>query len=218
MKRLLLAVALLPLALHAQSANVVAGLQEDVSSLRDEVRKLREEVSELREAQTALANKAATAPAPGAGAADINARIAAVDTAQAAARRADRAEILAEVARKQAALEASVNKALAEQAAQVNAALRSGNATAPRIEKPATPVTRPTGPAKPVAMPSDMPKSGVKYMVQSGDSVPRIAKKFNSKSAWILAANGLRSNADLKAQVEIIVPQADDAPAGDAAK
>lgn len=215
MKRLLLAVALLPLAVHAQSANVVAGLQEDVSSLRDEVRKLREEVAELREANTALANKAATAPAPGAGAADLNARIAAVDTAQTAARKSDRAEILAEVARKNAALEASVDKALADQAARVNAALRSGNAATPPAAKPVAPVAKPV-PTTPVATPSDMPKSGVKYRVQSGDSVSRIAKKMNSKAAWILAANGLRSNADLKAHTEIIVPQPDEAPAGEA--
>lgn len=204
MKSLLLAVALLPLAVHAQSANVVAGLQEDVSALRDEVRKLREEVAELKEAQTALAAKTPAAPAAG----DVNARIAAMDTAQSAARRADKAELLAEINRRSSALETNVNKALAEQTRQVNAALKSGAAStpAPHVPKPATP------PSKPVEAPADMPKAGVRYRVQPGDSVTKIAKKMNSKSSWILGANNLRSNADLKAHSEIFIPQSESAP------
>jgi LysM repeat protein len=54
-----------------------------------------------------------------------------------------------------------------------------------------------------------MPQTGVTYKVVRGDSVTRIAKKFNSKTEWILQANKLPNAAALKADVEIFVPQAE---------
>lgn len=205
---LLLALALSPLAVHAQSAGAVAGLQQDVSALRDEVRLLRAEIEEVKEAQTRIqaANTAAkNTPSGTSELGVVNARIAAVEAAAAKARRSDKAETQAEIERlnrRIAALQSGVNKALADQTKQVNEALRSG-----ATSKPVEPPTAPAAPKTPVEIPSDMPKTGAKYTVASGDSVSKIAKRMNSKAAWILAANGLRSNADLKAAAVIFVPQ-----------
>lgn len=208
---LLLALALSPLAVHAQSAGAVEGLRQDVSALRDEVRLLRAEVEEVKEAQARIQSANTPAKAAPSGTADlsaVNARIAAVESASASARRSDKADILAEVDRKVETLAARVNKALADQTKQVNEALRSGT-TARATETPAAPKPEVH---KPVEPPADMPKTGVKHTVVSGDSVNKIAKKMGSKASWILAANGLRSNADLKAGAVIFVPQADSAP------
>lgn len=211
-RALLLALALSPFVAHAQSANVVAGLQQDVAALRDEVRLLRAEVEEVKEAQARIQNSNTAAKNSPVGPSElgaVNARIAAVEVAAASARKNDKADILAEVDRKVETLAGRVNKALAEQTKQVNEALRSG-AAARAAETASAPKTEA---AKPAEIPGDMPKNGVRYTVLSGDSVNRIAKKMNSKAAWILAANGLRSNADLKAGAVIFIPQQDGAPA-----
>jgi LysM repeat protein len=214
-RAILLLLALAPLAVRAQSAGVVAGLQQDVAALRDEVRLLRAEIEEVKEAQTRIRSSdtpAKAAPSASADLGAVNARIAAVESAAASARRSDKAELLTEVDRKVETLAGRVNKALADQTKQVNDALRSGTA-ARATETPATPKPDTT---KPVETPGDMPKTGVRYTVVPGDSVNKIAKKTGSKPAWILAANSLRSNADLKAGATIFIPQQD--AAGEAGK
>jgi LysM repeat protein len=212
---LLLVLALSPLAVRAQSAGAVAGLQQDVSALRDEVRLLRAEIEEVKEAQTRI--QAANTPAKTvSGSADlstVNARIAAVEADSAAKRKSDKADVQAELnqlSQRITALQSGVNKALADQTKQVNEALRSGSTARP-TETPATPATPKPDVAKPVEPPADMPKTGARHTVVSGDSVSKIAKKMNSKAPWILAANGLRSNADLKAGAVIFVPQVETA-------
>ncbi len=204
----LAALAVAPLLARAQSAAVLEGLSQDVASLRDEVRKLRAEVEELREAQAAQA-KAPKPSGPTSGElASVNARIAAVETAAATARTRDKAEVLAEADRKMESLRASVNKSLAEQTRQVNEALRGGGSV--RANEAAKPA-EPKADTKASDLPADMPKTGVRYTVQPGDTIPKIARKMNSKSAWILAANGLKSTADLKAYAVIFIPQAEGA-------
>lgn len=200
-RAILLLVALTPLAAIAQSANVVAGLQQDVAALRNEVRLLRSEIEEVREIQEKLEKASASAGAANAELTAINARILAVETAAADARKEDRAQILAQVDGKLASVTGNVNRALETQTARVNTVIKSN--AAPRVATPA--------PAATTALPSDMPKSGVRYKVAFGDSVSKIARKHNSKSEWILAANRMNSNADLKADAVIFVPQPDSA-------
>ena len=72
--------------------------------------------------------------------------------------------------------------------------------TAPATEAPAT--------TEEVA-PSDVPQTGIKYRVKSGDTVTKIALRNGSKVDWILKANNLSSPAALKADVDIFVPQAE---------
>lgn len=202
----LAALALTPPVARAQSAAAVEGLRQDVSALRDEVRKLRAELDELREAQSAQAKAPKDAGVSAAELGAMNARIAAVESAAAAARSRDKAEMSAELEN----LRKGVNKALADQTGQVNAALRSGTPAPARHPEPAaTKPAEPKADAKPAEMPADMPKTGVRYTVQPGDTIPKIAKKTGSKSAWILAANNIKSTADLKAYAVIFIPRAE---------
>jgi LysM repeat protein len=72
--------------------------------------------------------------------------------------------------------------------------------------KPAAQATEPSEGA-----PSDQPQTGVKYRVKSGDTVTKIALRHGSKVEWILKANNLSSPAALKADVDIFVPQPENA-------
>jgi LysM repeat protein len=94
----------------------------------------------------------------------------------------------------------------------VNAAL-AGKGGAPLANRP--PVGLPPAAEKPVGddgLPADMPRTGVKVRVKSGDSVSKLARLHGSKSEWILAANKLSSPAALRADVEIFIPQSESLP------
>lgn len=172
--------------LFAQS-NQLAGMQQDLAELRTEVEKLKLENADLREA--VARQKAGQAPA--------------ASNAEATGKL--RAEVLAEVDRRLKQQTADVNAALAELTRQVNAALG----------KPSTSTAKPTGSAAPNSataphedgFPADMPRTGVKYRVKSGDTVTKIARTQGSKAEWILIANKLPNAAALRADVEIFVPQ-----------
>ena len=176
--------------LWAQS-NQVAGMQQDIADLKTEVEKLKLENQDLRDS---LSRQRASA-APASSASEANAK--------------QRKEVLDEVDRRLKNQTKEVNTALAELTRQVNATLAKNN-SAPVKTKSATPAAAAETPAtaeEPAS--TEMPQTGVTYKVVRGDSVTRIAKKFNSKTEWILQANKLPNAAELKADVEIFVPQAE---------
>jgi hypothetical protein len=192
--RLGLALLLLGLTpLFAQNSAQFAGLQQDLAELRNEVEKLKLDNADLREALA----KAKAGQAPASGNAEALAKV--------------RAEILAEVDRRLKLQGADVNAALAEQARQVNAALAGKPsapvATRPPATAPTTVADKPATPAPDDGFPPDMPRTGIKVRVKSGDSVSKLARVHGSKSEWILAANKLASPAALRADVEIFIPQ-----------
>jgi LysM repeat protein len=185
---LFLFLGLLPLA--AQNAQI-AGMQQDLAELRNEVEKMKLENADLR---TALSRqKAAQSPAASQGEAMSKAR----------------AETLAEVDRRLKLQTDEVNAALAELTRQVNAALgKSGPAPATKSGKAPKVAAQADAPAQAEeGAPSDVPRSGIKYRVKSGDTVTKIALRNGSKAEWILKANNLSSPAALKADVDIFVPQ-----------
>ncbi len=192
--RLGLALLLLGLTpLFAQNSAQFAGLQQDLAELRNEVEKLKLDNADLREALA----KAKAGQAPASGHAEALAK--------------GRAEILAEVDRRLKLQGADVNAALAEQARQVNAAL-AGKPVAPVANRPpatapTTVADKPATPAPDDGFPPDMPRTGIKVRVKSGDSVSKLARVHGSKSEWILAANKLASPAALRADAEIFIPQ-----------
>ena len=185
---LILFLGLLPLA--AQNAQL-AGMQQDLAELRNEVEKLKLENADLR---TALnRQKAGQSPAASQGEALSKAR----------------AETLAEVDRRLKQQTDEVNTALAELTRQVNAALgKSGSAPATKSGKAPKAAAQADAPATTEAgAPSDVPRTGIKYHVKSGDTVTKIAQRNGSKADWILKANNLSTSAALKADVDIFVPQ-----------
>jgi LysM repeat protein len=184
---LFLLLGLLPLS--AQNAQL-AGMQQDLAELRTEVEKLKLENADLR--ATLSRQKAGQSPAASQGEALSKAR----------------AETLTEVDRRLKQQTADVNAALAELTRQVNAALgKTGPAPTTKSGKPSAQSEAPA--AADEGIPSDVPRSGIKYHVKSGDTVTKIALRNGSKVEWILKANNLSSPAALKADVDIFVPQAE---------
>ena len=181
--------------LFAQT-NQLAGIQQDLAELRTEVEKLKLENADLREA---LARQKA-GQAPAASSAETSAKL--------------RTEVFTEVDRRLKQQTAEVNAALAELTRQVNTALGKPasagtvKSTAPANNPPATtpPANSAVAPHED-GFPADMPRTGVKYRVKSGDTVTKIARTLGSKNEWILIANKLASPAALRADVEIFVPQ-----------
>ena len=190
---LFLLLGLLPLS--AQNAQL-AGMQQDLAELRNEVEKLKLENTDLR----AALNRQKTGQSPAASQNETFAKA--------------RAETLTEVDRKLKQQTADVNAALAELTRQVNAALgKSGPAPATKSTKAPKATAQTEAPATTEeAAPSDVPQTGIKYRVKSGDMLARIALRNGSKVEWIMKANNLSSPNELKADVDIFIPQAE-APA-----
>lgn len=184
--------------LFAQTTAQFAGMQQDLAELRNEVEKLKLENADLRDALAkSKAGQSTTAV-----------------SAEALAKA--KAEILAEVERRLKQQGVDVNAALAEQARQVNAAL-AGKGGAPVANRPpAAPPTvgtdKPVAPAPDDGFPPDMPRTGIKVRVKSGDSVSKLARVHGSKAEWILAANKLANPAALRADVDIFIPQPETPP------
>lgn len=176
--------------LWAQS-NQVAGMQQDIADLKTEVEKLKLENQDLRESSSRQRASAAPASSPS----EANAK--------------QRKEVLDEVDRRLKIQTKEVNAALAELTRQVNATLTKNNSTPAKTKSPTPAATAETPAVVEEPATTEMPQTGVTYKVVRGDSVTRIAKKFNSKTEWILQANKLPNAAALKADVEIFVPQAE---------
>ena len=187
---LFLLLGLLPLS--AQNAQL-AGMQQDLAELRNEVEKLKLENADLRSALNR--QKASQSPAASQGEALSKAR----------------AETLAEVDRRLKQQTDEVNAALAEFTRQVNAALgKTGPAPATKSTKAPKATAQTEAPATTEeAAPSDVPQTGIKYRVKSGDMLARIALRNGSKVEWIMKANNLSSPNELKADVDIFIPQAE---------
>ena len=179
--------------LGAQSSQV-AGMQQDLADLKTEVEKLKLENQDLRESLSRQRSAAGPASSPS----EANAK--------------QRKEVLDEVDRRLKIQTKEVNAALAELTRQVNATLSKSNTT-PAKTKSTAPATAPTPTETPATSEepatTEMPQTGVTYKVVRGDSVTRLAKKFNSKTEWILQANKLPNAAALKADVEIFIPQSE---------
>lgn len=172
---------------HAQNSAQLVGIQQDLTELKAEVEKLRLENADLRaEVSRLRAAPAPAAPSPKGADAESLARL--------------KAEVLAELDRRLKLQTGDVNAALADLTRQVNAALG----------RPAAAATAPSGPAPaaPVGgFPADMPQTGIKYTVKSGDSLTKLARHNKSKVEWILKANSLANPNDLKAGAVIFIPQ-----------
>ena len=184
---LFLLLGLLPLS--AQNAQL-AGMQQDLAELRTEVEKLKLENADLR----AALNRQKAGQGQATSTADTLAKT--------------RAEILNEVDRRLKQHTDEVNAALAELTRQVNAALGKPSTTpTAKSSKPAAQTEAPASTEE--GVPSGIPQTGIKYRVKSGDMLARLALRNGSKVEWIMKANNLSSPNELKADVDIFIPQAE---------
>lgn len=192
----LLLVGLPTLSAQQASPRQVAGLEQDMALLRSELARLSQQVADLEQSVAALRRSpAATSSAPG----------------------MDRAAVVAEIDRRNSALRADLDRALAAFTKQVNQALASRQPVQPQVPVagPASPVApaapaaeAPAAPAAPAdGLPADMPRTGIRYKVKAGDTLSRIARQNNSRQEWILKANGIANPDQLQLGAEIFIPQ-----------
>jgi len=182
--------------LHAQqpTPRQIAGLEQDVALMRSDVARLSEQVAELQAVVQRLRATQPAAPAVGAGT-------------------VDRQAILAEVDKRNAALRADLDKALAAFTKQINDALANRGGPVAVAPVPTTPATQPVAPGQPAVtspadnLPADMPRTGIRYKVKAGESLSGIARRNGSKVEWILKANQMDNPNQLRAESEIFIPQ-----------
>jgi nucleoid-associated protein YgaU len=191
----LLLVAVTSLSAQQASSRQVAGMEQDMALLRSELARLSQQVADLEQSVAALRRSGANPQAaPG----------------------MDRASLIAEVDRRNAALRADLDRALAAFTKQVNQALASRQPV--QSQAPVAPVAGPSAPAAqaPAAetpappadnLPADMPRTGIRYKVKAGDTLSRIARQNNSRQDWILKANGIANPDQLQLGAEIFIPQ-----------
>jgi uncharacterized small protein (DUF1192 family) len=183
-------VAALPLPAQQATSRQVAGLEQDMALLRSELARLSQQVADLEQSVAAL--RRPTAPGPAAGG-------------------MDRAAVVAEIDRRNAALRADLDRALAAFTQQVNQALASRQPAQARASVPPAPVPTAAVPDAPAApsdnLPADMPRTGIRYKVKAGDTLSRIARQNNSRQEWIIRANGIANPDQLQFGTEIFIPQ-----------
>lgn len=162
-------------------------MRQDVNLLRREVGQLRLEVEQLRSENQALKESLDALKNSSVGGESVRAQVASAKAAMAAQNSALKNEIIQ-----------SVKKDIDSLAMQTDAAIqkltRAINAQ-PAAAQPA----RTFG--------TDYPKSGIKYVVRSGDSISKIAREHNSRQSWILDANEISDPRMLRVGAEIFIPQ-----------
>ena len=185
-------------ATRAQSANLqyqVANLMEDVRLLDERIRQMSIQMDELRRDNQNLRQMVRDYEAQS----DQSlSRFASVGQLNEAIRQAvSKLETRDDVVKKEVLAE--VSKTMAEFAKRVEKALSS----VPAMERPDPTV-------KTRFDKTGIPTSGVPYVVQPGDSISSIAKKFNSRPDWIQNANEISDPRLLQVGQAIFVPQRQD--------
>ncbi|MDR0536138.1 MAG: LysM peptidoglycan-binding domain-containing protein [Puniceicoccales bacterium] len=176
--------------LHAQGvpAGRLAALEQDLAAMREEVQRLREEVQDLKSENNGLrAQIRSAAPNASAGVAALQRQLAAEASARA---NADQA------------LESRVDAKLKSALAAVNNAIARLNTQPP----PAPPQGNSEPSAAPVPAPGDIPKTAVEHTVQSGDNPEKLARRYKSKTSWILYVNPKLNPKNLKVGQKILIP------------
>ena len=170
----------------ASAQNVaIADLQQDMDLLKREVGQLRLEVEQARRENQELANKIRSLQGATVGNEVVRAQMASVRSEVGAQNESLKREIIAQV-----------KKDMEAMAAQTNAAMEK---LAKAIGSQAS---------MPVAFGSDYPQSGITYVVQSGDTLAKIARKNNSKIKWIQDANKIADpSRGLRIGDKIFIPQ-----------
>jgi LysM repeat protein len=170
----------------AQSAAVeFANMREDVRLLTQRVGELQLRVEQLERENGDLRTKTSGAAQSYATLAQLNEAIADINRSIKAGNAATKAETLQQVSVQMEKL-----------AERTNAALASiSKGTAPR------------GPAAPPATFSDdFPKEGVPHVVQTGDSLSSIARKYGAKSQDIINANKISDASKIQVGQTLFIP------------
>ncbi len=176
---------IIPANLSAQSS--VADLQQDLALLKREVGTLRMEVEQLRRDNESLKlslQKAGNATASNDA---MKVQIAAAKAEMLAQSEANKRDILTQVKKEMESMAQQTNKNMQSLANAID--------------------SRPQAPL-PTTFTEDYPKTGVPYVVKSGDTLSKIAKENNSKIKWIQDANKITDiNKGLQIGTKLFIPQ-----------
>ncbi len=172
--------------LFAQSAAVeFANMREDVRLLTQRVGELQLRVEQLERENGDLRTKSASASQSYATLAHLNEAIADLNRAIKAGNAATKAETLQQVSVQMEKLAERTNTALAS-------------------------IARGSGGRGPVAAPAtfsdDFPKEGVPHVVQTGDSLSSIARKYGAKSQDIINANKITDASKIQVGQTLFIP------------
>jgi LysM repeat protein len=175
-------------ALHAQSAAVeFANMREDVRLLTQRVGELQLRVEQLEKENSELRARTAGAAQSYATLAQLNEAIADLNRTIRAGDAAAKAETLQQVAAQMEKL-----------AARTNAALES-------LARSAGTTSRGSGPAAPVFS-DDFPKEGVPHVVQMGESLSAIARKYGARQQDIINANKITDASKIQVGQTLFIP------------
>lgn len=166
--------------------NALIDIRQDISLLRSEVGQLRMEVEELRNENVSLKKSISSLRSSSVANDSVRAQMSSVKASVAVQNEALKREIVA-----------SVKKDIDALAAQTNAA----------IQKLAKAVGSRPQPQERASFSTDYPKTGINYVVKSGDSISKIARANNSRIKWIMDANEISDAKNLREGAEIFIPQ-----------
>ncbi len=170
--------------LNAQNAQI-ANLAQDVASLQQELGQLRSDIEETNRQNLQYRQQIADLKASNDA---LNARVQELRGQMSS----QRSEILAIVDKKNDDLVKDVNASLTKMGKVVSS---SGS------------TTRSSDPAVVPTFSSDFPKEGIEYTVEAGDTLEKIARKFNSTVAYIQNANKISDPKSLKIGQKLFIPQ-----------
>ena len=166
-------------------------MRQDVNLLRREVGELRLEVEQLRSENEALKRSINSLRSSSVGDETVRAQVSSAKAAMSAQNSALKREIIE-----------SVKKDIDNLAAQTDAAIQKLSRAINAREQVRAEVAK----AK-ETFGTDYPKSGIKYVVKSGDSISKIARVCKSRERWIMDANEISDPRSLRVGAEIFVPQ-----------
>ncbi len=168
-------------------AQSLADMQQDFALIRREVGNLRLEVEQLRRENDALKQKVSAIESSSAGADLVKAQVSGARAEMNAKNEALKKEIIEQV-----------KKEMESMARQTNA----------NMQKLASAIDSRPQAAMPVSFSDDYPKTGIPYVVQSGDTLGKIARKYSSQVRWIQDANKIADpNRGLRVGDKIFIPQ-----------
>ena len=189
-------------------ARRISDLEQDVQELKEKVGQMNmqmEQVQRDNEALRAQLKTGAGATAPGG-----------VTSAQLDAQLAN---LRAEVVRAQAAQKNEIIDEMGRQIERLAQQTQQASQTTPVAQAPAPAVAEPA--AAPSSSPSsgfsdNFPKTGVSYTVQKGDSLTKIARRFNATLEDIRNANHISKQEAIRVGQKLFIPQRNAAPASSA--
>ncbi len=185
-KYLILTLLFLPSLVFTQSRSIsIADINQDIALMRKEIGQLRLEVEQLRRENDSLKSSQS-----GSVSSDLVLSQNSIIKSEFDSKlQAQKADIMLLVKKELDSMATQTNTAIQQVVSSLEARPSTSTAYAPTVFS------------------DDYPQRGVKYYVQRGDNLSKIAKQFNSKVKWIQDANQISDPTNIQIGQELIIPQ-----------